>query len=142
MKLKKEEEIKVLIVEPMQAPKVRVIKNDLKELQSIVGGYIECLEISQGITIICNEEGKLEGLPLNRSLDRDGEIYEIIAGTFIVAGDDFMSGEFCSLNDDELKEYYNRFRLVEFFMREGNKIKSLKLTEAHAVELGFELQTH
>ena len=36
---------------------------------------------------VCNEEGKLEGLPLNRALrDEDGDIYDVVAGTFMVVG--------------------------------------------------------
>lgn len=37
----------------------------LEELQAIVGGYIECLNLNDGRLLVCNEEGKLEGLPLN-----------------------------------------------------------------------------
>ena len=34
-----------------------------------------------------NDEGKLIGLDLNRSLrDEHGEIYDIVAGTFLVVG--------------------------------------------------------
>ena len=37
------------------------------------------------IALVCNEEGKLEGLPLNRALrDEDGDIYDVVAGTFMV----------------------------------------------------------
>ena len=32
-----------------------------------------------------NEEGKLDGLPLNRALrDDNGEIYDVVAGSFLV----------------------------------------------------------
>ena len=37
------------------------------------------------VCVVCNEEGKLEGLPLNRALrDEDGDIYDVVAGTFMV----------------------------------------------------------
>lgn len=138
MELKKEDQIKVLLVEPMKAPKVVTIKNELKEFQKIVGGYIECLSIDEGISIICNEEGKLEKMPLNRSLSNDaGEMYEIIAGTFIIVGDDYYTGEFKSLSEEKLKENYKKFRLVEFFFREDDRIKSIKISEQSAVNLGF-----
>ena len=36
---------------------------------------------------VWNDEGKLIGLDLNRSLrDEHGEIYDIVAGTFLVVG--------------------------------------------------------
>lgn len=37
----------------------------LKEMQEIVGGYIEILDLRNGKIIILNEEGKLENLPYN-----------------------------------------------------------------------------
>ncbi len=37
----------------------------LKELQEIVGGYIEIVPTKDGRIMVCNEEGKLDGLPRN-----------------------------------------------------------------------------
>lgn len=37
----------------------------LEEMQTIVGGYIELVELNDTDTIVLNEEGKLNGLPLN-----------------------------------------------------------------------------
>lgn len=49
--------------------------------------------------IVCNEEAKLEGLPLNRALrDEDGDIYDIVAGTFMVVG--LTEDSFGSLTPD------------------------------------------
>lgn len=38
---------------------------DLKTLQDAVGGYIEAVTITPNMTLYCNEEGLLRGLPLN-----------------------------------------------------------------------------
>ena len=39
------------------------------------------------VGLVCNDEGKLIGLELNRGLrDEHGEIYDIMAGTFLVVG--------------------------------------------------------
>lgn len=40
-------------------------KNDLSFFQSIVGGYIEGISVAKDITMYCNEEGKITGLPIN-----------------------------------------------------------------------------
>ena len=40
-------------------------KPSLKELQTLVGGYIEILYDNGKIQMICNEEGKLFNLPYN-----------------------------------------------------------------------------
>jgi hypothetical protein len=37
----------------------------LKELQTIVGGYIENAYLNDGNIIVLNEDGKIEDLPLN-----------------------------------------------------------------------------
>lgn len=54
----------------------------------MVGGCIEAVyPFDDPVAIVCNEEAKLEGLPLNRALrDEDGDIYDIVAGTFMVVG--------------------------------------------------------
>lgn len=41
------------------------IDNELKALQEAVGGYIECVRVGFGTVIICDEEGRLKGKPLN-----------------------------------------------------------------------------
>jgi hypothetical protein len=100
--------IRVVIVEPGNEPKEKGISNTLEELQNIVGGYIEAIplhnEIGSDLNIVCNEEGKLLGLPLNRALDSD-----ILCGTFIVVKSD--EDNFVSLTDDEVKNVKDRFAL-------------------------------
>jgi hypothetical protein len=39
---------------------------ELDKLQALVGGYIEFVYLPGGGEIMCNEEGKLKGLPINR----------------------------------------------------------------------------
>jgi len=67
----------------------RDVPTDLDSLQAIVGGSIECLSFA-GLELICNEEGKNEGLPLTVALcERDGAeviLHDIIAGPLIVHG--------------------------------------------------------
>ena len=72
--------IAVLIVEPGKEPYVKEIDSGLESLQHEVGGYIEAIyPYEDPIALVCNEEGKLEGLPLNRALrDEDGDIYSFL----------------------------------------------------------------
>ena len=67
--------IAVLIVEPGKEPYVKEIASGLE-----VGGYIEAIyPYEDPVALVCNEEGKLEGLPLNRALrDEDGDIYSFL----------------------------------------------------------------
>lgn len=121
--MKKEKEIRVLIVEPDKKPYQKTIKNELKTFQSIVGGYIEVMAIEQGVSIICNEEGKINQMELNRPLyDSKGKLFDIIAGTFIVAGDDIASGEFVSLSDSEVEEYKRCFHTPVYYVKLNDEI--------------------
>ena len=126
--MKNEKRIKVLYIAPNRKPVLTDIENDLNALQGMVGGYIEALTLSETACIICNEEGKINGLPLNRSLkNNEGEIYEIIAGSFIIAGNDFTSGEFASITDEDAEKYKNEFGKGEVFMMSNGKIESIEI---------------
>lgn len=96
------ETIRVLKVEPGAVPEVVTIPNTLEAFQEAVGGYIEALGLDCGVCLVCNEEGKLMGLPANRRLGGD-----IIAGTFLVVGE--TDGEFCSLGDADMAYYAEQF---------------------------------
>ena len=80
--------MRVLIVDPMKTPYVKDIGEELADLQEEVGGFIEAVyPFRDEAAIICNEEGKLLGLPLNRGLTgEDGTLCDIVAGTFLVTG--------------------------------------------------------
>lgn len=83
--MKKEAKITVLIVEPGQAPRKAIIDNTLESFQKVVGGLIEFFPLGiEGATGICNEEGILWQLPLNRYIPAT---QGIIFGPFIIAGD-------------------------------------------------------
>lgn len=107
--------MKVLVVEPLCSPYRKEIDSGLGSLQHEVDGYIETLyPFDDPVGLICNEEGKLEGLPLNRALrDEDGKPYDIIAGTFLVVG--LSEDDFCSLTDEQIEKYTELFKEPEVF---------------------------
>lgn len=55
----------VIYKAPGCAPEPRDIPNTLEELQAAVGGYIETVTIATDAAVICNEEGRLLGMPHN-----------------------------------------------------------------------------
>lgn len=69
------EKITVLVVEPGKEPYEKEIAPDLASLQHEVGGYIQAVyPHDDPVAVICDEEGKLKGSPLNRALrDEDGQ---------------------------------------------------------------------
>ena len=97
-----QEQLRVLKIEPGKAPEKVTMPNTLDAFQSAVGGYIETLGLDSGAVLVCNEEGKLMGLPANRQVGSD-----TIAGTFLIAGS--ADGEFCSLSDEDTARYGREF---------------------------------
>ena len=114
--------IDVLVVEPQKEPYMKTIPDTLESLQKEVGGYIQAVyPWDDPVGIICDEEAKLKGSPLNRALrDEDGEIAEIIAGTFMVVG--LGEENFTSLNDTEAKKFASVFKTPEAFIRINDRI--------------------
>lgn len=119
--------MKVLKIEPGKLPYMKEISKDLDSLQQEVGGDIQATyPYDDMVAIICNDEGKLLGLPLNRALYMDEEMYDIIAGDFFICGID-DGGDFISLSDDQARKYYEQFKAPESFCRSANnKIIALK----------------
>jgi len=98
--------IRVVKVAPKLPPEVVLVENQLDALQALVGGNIEAVPLEGGLTLVCNEEGKLLDLPANTIIP---EIGDWVAGTFFVTKttDD---GEFASLTDGQVKRVVARFR--------------------------------
>lgn len=111
--------MKVLIVEPKKAPFVREIEDNLKSYQEIVGGYIQAIYPFDDpeVCLVCNDEGKLQNLPMNRALkDETGHIYDVVSGTFFLcaalAGEDHFSG----LTEEQIKKYSDYYARPEGFI--------------------------
>lgn len=97
--------IKVLVVEPMKPGRVQEICG-LTDMQNIVGGTIEAVYPFQRdkVALVCHGEGKLLGLPCNRPLlDEDGKPYDVICGTFFIAG--LGVEDFTSLTEEQIQRY-------------------------------------
>ncbi len=132
----------VILVEPEKAARKAVIDGDLSSLQKAVGGYIQAIyPYEDPVAIVCNEEGKLNGLPLNRKL----EDYDIIAGTFLICG--LGEEDFASLPKELADKYMEKFADPEVFMRVGNRIVAIPfktrdegaVTEPKSTSISMEL---
>ena len=116
------EKMTVLVVEPRKEPYVKEIDPGLHSLQAEVGGDIGATyPFSDPVALVCNDEGKLIGLDLNRGLrDENGEIYDIMAGTFLVVG--LGEEDFASLSPELAQKYTEHFRQPEQFISLGGQI--------------------
>ena len=68
------------------------IGKELEDLQKEVGGYIERISFVPGVAILCNEEGRLRGMPYNCTL-----FGVKLVGPVLVVGED--GEEFADLKD-------------------------------------------
>ena len=65
----KNEKIKVLLFKPGEYAKTVEIDDTLEGMQEAVGGWIEeYMPFEDDVAIVCNEEGKINGLPPNRAI--------------------------------------------------------------------------
>ena len=119
-----ENKIRILYVQPGKHPEKRFAMNKLRTLQQLVGGDMQAVYpwSKDDVALICNDSGKVDGLPLNRSL----EDYDIIAGNFFICG--FSGEKFCSLTDKQLRHYEKLFRDPELFLPTPIGIMPMKCT--------------
>lgn len=131
--------LSVLVVEPGKTPYGKQIKAGLESLQHEVGGLIEAVyPFEDPVALICNEEGKLIGQPFNRALrDDSGEVYDIIAGTFMIVG--LGEENFTSLSDNLMEKYTEYFKMPERFIVGDGKLVVLKPKEFEPARMADQL---
>ena len=114
--------LSVLQIAPGQHPKPIEIDNDLKALQQAVGGSIGAsYPFEDPVAIVYNDDGKLMGLPFNRALrDENGEMYDAVAGTFLVVG--LGEEDFASLSPEMAQKYEEHFHQPEAFLPLGRRL--------------------
>lgn len=112
--------IEVIVIAPEKAPELKTIPDELESLQEIVGGYIEeVFPFEDEVAVICNEEGKLDGLPLNRALisNETGDVMDIVAGTFFLAYAPVEEDSYKDMPPDLTAKYMELFAKPERFYR-------------------------
>lgn len=94
--------MKAIIKEVGKPPRIEDIENTLQTLQKLVGGYIETVTLHNNVILICNEEGKLQGLPQNFGIGRD-----VIVGTAVFVSQN--KGDFADLDDWQIDDIMSGF---------------------------------
>ena len=127
--------ISVLLVEPNKYPKMIEIDDTLEAMQAVVGGDIEeYMPFEDEVAIICNEEGKVNGLTPNRAVyeENSREMLDIICGKFFIAYAPFDAERFQSLPPDLAEKYRKKFKYPERFMRVNNEIVAVPFKPVRA----------
>ena len=109
--------IKVLKVDVGQPPVIKEIQNELDGLQAEVGGLIQVIGLEDNCLLVCNDEGKLNGMKPNRWFYDD-----IICGPFFICGDS-MEGDFISLTSEQAGKYAEKFAASPAFTGEEQELE-------------------
>ena len=106
--------------------RIAQIGTSLSELQAAVDGNIEPFyPYEEQVCIVCDDEGKICGKPLNRAIyNEDGTIMDIMAGTFFIC--DCSKPSFGSLSKEQQQRFVNQFKYPESFFRINEEIKAVK----------------
>ena len=82
------ERIRVLLITPMESPRLVKIDHTAEELHQLVGGDIACTYPWEDLVgLVYADDAIALGYPLNRTLfDENGIPYDVVKGTFIIAG--------------------------------------------------------
>ena len=93
----------------MAPPTVQEIDGSLESMQKVVGGDIQAVyPFDDPVALVCNDEGKLLGLPMNRArTDEHGVPYDIVCGTFFIAG--VGREDFVSLTEQQIEKYQEKY---------------------------------
>ncbi len=124
-----QDKLTVLVVEPGKKPYEKEIPAGLSSLQHEVGGDIQVVyPYAEPVGIICDDEGKLKGYEPNRVLrDENGQIYDVLAGTFLIVG--LGDEDFTSLSPELMEQFKEKFSTPEMFVRHGGKLIVLPMPE-------------
>ncbi len=117
--------ITVVKCEPGKMAEVITINSELESLQENVGGgFIQAYyPFEEQVCIVCNDEGKINGMSLNRAIYDKGKITEIIAGPFFIC--DSSTTNFKSLSKEQQEKYLKQFKYPEQFIKVNGHILAI-----------------
>lgn len=130
------DKLRVLLLKPGELAEIAEIEDNLESMQRLVEGNIEEYmpfeDASDPRTgdcaIVCNEEGKMLGMELNRGIfDQNGRLQDIIAGPFFICYAPVESERFLSMPPDLEEKMRKKFELPEQFYVSENGIRSKKM---------------
>lgn len=112
---------------PGRKPERIIIPHTLDAMQRLVCGNIQAIyPYDDMVALVCNEEGKLLGMEPNRAVrNEDGDILDIICGTFFICG--LNEDDFCSLTEEQIAYYSKLFRYPETFLWNGRNLVILQM---------------
>lgn len=99
--------IRVLVVPVGREPYVKEIDGGLSSMQALVKGFIEAVPLEPYVDLVCHEEGKLVGLPLNRHV---AMLRDTVRGDFFISRSN-ENGDSVDLTEADVITYSHMFSL-------------------------------
>lgn len=113
---------KALVITTLGEVKILDLSDkSLEKLQGAVGGYVQAIDLSDGVTMWCNEEGKMIGLPHNPFGQGFWEIAfpvsefgktDYIVGDIVLTGGTDNEGDTLGLTSEEIDELVKSVKWV------------------------------
>lgn len=102
--------MKAIVVREGERPVVEEIGEGLRAMQTVVGGLIQMIRPwGNDVALVCNEEGKINGMPVNRILTDDkGRILDVIFGDFFLCWAPPESEELLGMPDELIDQYMRK----------------------------------
>ena len=114
------EKLRVILLKPGELAEIVEIDDNLESMQRLVEGNIEEYMPFEDASdprigdcaVVCNEEGKMRGMELNRGIsDQNGRLQDIIAGPFFICYAPVESEKFMSMPPDLEEKMRKKFQL-------------------------------
>ena len=120
--MSKPEKLRVVLVEPGKYAREATVDKTLPQELAEDGGLIDaiCLWPEDNVCLILNDTGTIMQTEPNRELPEYGDI---AFGTFFLCGE--KGEDFCSLTDEQVARYLERFRQPELFVPYQNGTLSI-----------------
>jgi hypothetical protein len=95
----------VRFVTPVQV--LDLTEDALTKMQAVVDGWVQCVDLTEDVSLWCNEEGKMVGLPVNPVgtsvwVHQYGET-DIIVGNIVLTGGADEEGELTDITPEALE---------------------------------------
>ena len=117
--------MKVLYIEPLQAPRVVEIEHTLENMRKLVDGDIACTyPWDDPVGLVHNDNAIAEGKPFNRML----EDYDTIRGPFFLAG--LGVDDFTDLSPDLIVKFTEKFKHPEVFISTSEGLAVIRVMES------------
>ena len=114
------EKLRVILLKPGELAEIVEIDDNLESMQRLVEGNIEEYMPFEDASdprigdcaVVCNEEGKMRGMELNRGIsDQNGRLQDIIAGPFFICYAPVESEKFLSMPPDLEEKMRKKFEI-------------------------------